>query len=114
MAPPTQVGARLPFFIDQWEILDPPAVLSLVQGVQLEFNDPPPLMHARRAPDSIRGLHPHKQSLLRTEVNALLKKRAIERAPPSVGFYAHLFLVPKKNGKLRPVFNMRPLNQLIS
>lgn len=73
--PPSQVGAHLTFFIDHWEALDPrPSVLSLVWELELEFNAPPPLMHARQAPDLIRGLSSHKQSSLRTEVNTLRKK----------------------------------------
>lgn len=37
----------------------------------------------------------------------------MERGPPSVGFYARSFLIPKKNGKMCPVFNMKPLNHSI-
>lgn len=48
------------------------------------------------------------------EVADLLRKRAIERAPAQLGFYALIFLVPKKSGKMRPVFNMKPLNRYIS
>ncbi len=29
----------------------------------------------------------------------------------SPGYYSHLFLVPKKNGKYRPVIDLSPLNR---
>jgi hypothetical protein len=29
---------------------------------------------------------------------------------PPTGFYSTLFLVPKKNDKMRPVINLKPLN----
>lgn len=43
----------------------------------------------------------------------LLRKDAIETVPLheiNSGFYSTFFLVPKKNGKMRPVINLRPLN----
>ena len=49
---------------------------------------------------------------LQQEVNSLLAKQAIERVrqPESLGFYSRVFLVPKKNRKLRPLISLRPLN----
>lgn len=89
-------------------------MLSLVSEVQLEFNAAPQLMHAVQAPDSVVGVAPPKNLLLSKEVSDLLCKRAIESAPAQIGFYAHIFLVLKKNGKMRLVFNMKPLNRFIS
>lgn len=43
----------------------------------------------------------------------MLEKKATEWAQPSLGFYAQVFLVPKKNGKQRPVFKVKPLNAFI-
>ncbi len=48
-----------------------------------------------------------------TEVMNLLKKGAIEIVPPAQcqsGFYSHYFLVPKKDGGLRPILDLRLLN----
>lgn len=73
----------------------------------LEFTAPPPLMHAAHMPDSASGLYSEKHALLKQEIHTLLKKRAVERALPSIGFYARIFLVPKKYGKLQPVFKMK-------
>lgn len=84
-----------------------------MKGIHLEFESPPTLMHPRSAPDSSKGIPAHKVATLEVEVQSLLSKRAIEHASPRVGFYARIFLVLKKNGKLRPVFNMKLLNRFI-
>jgi hypothetical protein len=47
------------------------------------------------------------------EVKKLLGKGAIELVPPgqeSQGFYSTFFIVPKKDGGLRPILNLKPLN----
>ena len=58
---------------------------------------------------------PTTMGMLQQEVDLLLAKQAIERVhhPESLGFYSRVFLAPKKNGKLRPVINLCPLNQCI-
>lgn len=45
----------------------------------------------------------------------LLRKRAVERVinTSSPGFYSRLFLVPKKNGKWRPVIDLSTLNSFV-
>ena len=51
--------------------------------------------------------------VLRAEVMTLLKKGAIEIVSPSEsesGFYSRYFLVPKKDGGLRPILDLRLLN----
>jgi hypothetical protein len=58
---------------------------------------------------------PHQDVLLE-EVNQLLKKRAIEPVPQELesdGFYSTFFLVPKKPKGLRPILNLKPLNQCL-
>jgi len=42
----------------------------------------------------------------------MLQKNAIEEVlgDPGLGFYSRIFLVPKKNGKLRPVIDLKRLN----
>ena len=54
--------------------------------------------------------------LLQNEIAQLLKKRAVERVRnlATLGFYSRLFLVPKKNGKLRPVKDLSLLNRYIN
>ena len=50
------------------------------------------------------------------EVQAMLKKGAVIELPKQErgkGFYSSLFLVPKKGGGMRPVINLKALNEFI-
>ena len=53
--------------------------------------------------------------VLQEEIDALLTKRAVEpvREVSSPGFYSRLFLVKKKNGKMRPVIDLSSLNKFL-
>ena len=53
-----------------------------------------------------------KIQLIDTEVEELLLKRAVTRvAACKEEFISNIFLVPKKTGDMRPVINLKPLNQ---
>ncbi|KAK3092798.1 hypothetical protein FSP39_007315 [Pinctada imbricata] len=50
------------------------------------------------------------------EIQSLLEKNAIERVPrdqEGLGFYSTFFIVPKKDGGLRPILNLRKLNSYL-
>jgi len=76
----------------------------------IELVDRPPIGPWRASFDSRNGLGETKAQALEGEINSLLEKKAIQPAPKGPGFYAKVFLVPKKGGKWRPVFNLKPLN----
>jgi hypothetical protein len=55
---------------------------------------------------------PQQRKLLRQEIAQLLAKKAIEPVTDgSPGFQSSLFVIPKRNGGYRPVFNLKRLNQ---
>lgn len=55
-----------------------------------------------------------EKTILKQEINTLLKKRAIEVIPDSQAkFVSKLFLIQKKSGDYRPVVNLKPLNHFI-
>ncbi len=112
--PQVPVGGRLAHFVDKWEeITDDTYVLSIVRkGYVIPFHTPPTL--------SIKPVcFPVKDSthtsLLLSVVDELLEKKAVEIVADqrSPGFYSRLFLVKKKNGKLRPVIDLSPLNKCV-
>ena len=54
--------------------------------------------------------------VLHSEVSSLLAKGAIKIVPASQsesGFYSRYFLVPKKDGGLRPILDLRHLNRAL-
>ena len=89
-------------------------VLTIVQkGFLIPFHHKPPLSRhpvlTSPPADRIRF------QLLQDEVQSLLDKDAIEVVfnHSSPGFYSRLFLVTKKNGKLRPVIDLSSLNNFV-
>ena len=89
-------------------------VLSVVldqdtrNGFRIPFRLTPPLLSVWIS------LSQSSSPLLQEEIAELLQKRAVERVKgPTLGFYSWLLLVPKKNGKLRPVLDLSIPNQHI-
>jgi hypothetical protein len=88
-----------------------PQLLQAVEGYYPPFTSPPPLSFLRE-----RFSTPSQGSnnpLIDAEVAALLEKGAIEEValhPPPLGYISNIFLVQKKNGKMRPVINLKKLN----
>ena len=56
--------------------------------------------------------HSSKERLaISAEIQSLLSKGAVEEAIPQIDqFTNRLFVIPKKDGSLQPVINLRPLN----
>ena len=67
--------------------------------------DPIPFVSCSRC--SIKG-----KALLR-EVRSFIDKGAVKLAPPSPGFYSHLFVVWKTSGSWRPVIDLSLLNKFV-
>ncbi len=62
-------------------------------------------------------MHPEQGRVMEQEVHSLLVKEAIERVPQpdrESGFYSRYFVVPKKDGGLRPILDLRHLNRSLS
>ncbi len=99
----------LSHFFHEWERL--PWVLRTIRsGYTLQFGKNPPRFD---------GVHltvvnsASKASVLRQELSSLLQKGAIEEVPQSdieQGFFSRYFLVPKRDGGLRPILDLRHLN----
>ena len=108
--PNIPVGGRLAHFAQNWtEITDDKWVLSLVRkGYRIPFLERPNL-----SPNPIFFQQPLSQHL-EEEVASLLSKGAVEEIIPECpGYYSRIFLVPKKNGKLRLMIDLSVLNHFI-
>ena len=100
-------------FIPTWEAAfgpDASALQNLYRGVSVSFKaHGPPLTR-----DSVKFACRSSRQQVSVAVQALLDKKVIVpvRDKSSLGFYSRLFLVPKRNGELRPVFDLTVLNRL--
>ena len=104
------VGGRLAHFAQNWaKITDDKWVLSLVRnGYRIPFLERPIL-----SPDPIFFQQPRSQHL-EEEVASLLSKGAVEEIILECpGYYSRIFLVPKKNGKLRLIIDLSLLNHFV-
>ena len=107
--PNIPVGGRLAHFAQNWaEITDDKWVLSLIRkGYRIPFKERPIL--------SPNPTFQQPQSLqLEEEVASLFSKGAVEEIIPECpGYYSRIFLVPKKNGKLRLIIDLSVLNRSV-
>ena len=89
--------------VSQW-------VLHTVErGYAIQFGRPPPKFNG--VTPTVVG--PQQALVMEQEVNTLLRKEAIEVVPPldrESGFYSRYFIVPKKDGGLRLILDLRQLN----
>ena len=108
LQPDLPVGGRLSAFLPFWRILtQDPWVLSVIErGYTFQFKRFPRLTGKRVTRSNV--------SELCEEVAGLLQKCAVEPVPPDQlgkGFYSTYFVVPKKDGGLRPILNLKPFNK---
>ncbi len=100
---------------EAWQAI--PGVSDWVMGIikrgySLQFARRPPRFSGVVS-TSVQG---ENARVPRSEVMTLLEKRAIERVPPAQSessFYSRYFLVPKKDGGLRPILDLRRLNHAL-
>lgn len=98
--------------MEAWEkITSNQWILQVVSGYKLEFIAQP---HQSHRPVSVET--GRQAQLVSGEIGKLLEKGAIQevRGDTQEGFFSRVFLVPKKDGQVRPVLNLRPLNQFLS
>ncbi len=108
------MGVLRPFkeFWAMWERL--PDILqwilrTIYYGYTIQF---------RKGPPPFRGIIPtivssKETAVLGQELSSLLRKEVIEKVHPSQtksGFYSRYFVVPKKDGGLQPILDLRRLN----
>ncbi|XP_060741844.1 uncharacterized protein LOC132856323 [Tachysurus vachellii] len=89
--------------VSQW-VLD-----TVERGYRIQFSSRPPGFQGM-LPTIVGG---HQAVFLQEELCSLLEKGAIEHVPlpeQDSGFYSRYFVVPKKDGGLRPILDLRALN----
>ncbi|KAI2653857.1 Transposon Ty3-G Gag-Pol polyprotein [Labeo rohita] len=85
---------------------------TVERGYRIQFGAPPPPFNG--VSPTLVG--PEQGLVMEQEVATLLRKEAIEVVPPlerESGFYSRYFIVPKKDGGLRPILDLRLLNRSV-
>ena len=111
LRPALPLAGRLTHFLQFWKAITTDQwVLQIIEfGYRLDFAGSPPSSGVR-----VTTLRGDSQSVLMEEVEGLLEKCAIELVPPGQekdGFYSTYFVVPKKDGGIRPILNLKLFNQ---
>ena len=79
-------------------------------GYRLQFTSTP----CQGSPQRTPHFDQHKAHILTQEVQDLVSKGAILKAPRDHrGFVSPIFLTPKADGPWRPVINLKALNRLV-
>ena len=112
---PGPVGGRLALFPTVWQDkvpTDRTVVQWAQKGLRLVWDDQRPPTRSSPWPFPL-PTDQDKLQLLEQEMSALVTKRAIEEVTNPKGFYSLVFLVPKKSGGWRPVFDLSQLNRFL-
>ncbi|CAJ0968537.1 unnamed protein product [Ranitomeya imitator] len=110
----TRVGGRLLLFQQAWlSVIHDEWVRDLVSsGYKIEFSAPPP---TRFFPSRLPSSGAQSRALL-CAIHSLRKSGVIVPVPEHErfnGFYSDLFVVPKKDGKVRPILDLKLLNKCV-
>ncbi len=98
-----------------WKLLpniSPWVERTVEKGYRIQFAYRPPCFNGVVS----TSVKPERVHLLTQELQALLDKGAIEHVPlpdRESGYYSRYFLVPKKDGGLRPILDLRGLNRYL-
>ena len=110
------VGGRLRQFLPEWEKHGShQLIVGLIRdGYKLPFREHPNLSRVPCIISSYAGFD--KQNALWASIQHLLQKGAVEvvHTPESLGFYSHLFLVPKPGNHWRPVIDLSSLKKFLA
>ena len=102
---------KLQFHTEKWhQLTNDPLVLEAISGYKIHFDIIP---YQVTAPNEI-PFQGEQWHIVNSEVTELISKGAVVPCQSEPGeFISTLFIVPKKNGKFRPVINLRYLNHYV-
>ncbi|CAK1578823.1 unnamed protein product [Parnassius mnemosyne] len=103
-------GGRLLKFVEVWKREGAPfSILQIIKGYTIPFVKKPPLM-----PFHPKILTKFETKNLDSEIRTLIKQKVIENSSIQTGFLSTMFPVPKHNGKVRPIINLKGLNRYLT
>jgi ribonuclease HI len=110
------VGGRLQLFSQQWmEMGASPYIVEVLRGgYKIPFLDLPKMTYSPCMES--KSNNPKKDLLLEEQFQDLIQKQVLEEVPgPYYGpsYFSLIFMVPKPNGKWRPIIDLKKLNKHI-
>ena len=106
------LGGRLEAFRENWEMItNDQKFLDSISGYKIEFQEQP----IQKRPPKQKKLSQQETQILNAEIEEMLTKKAVEVVQTATEnhFVSHLFVRPKKDGGMRPIFNLKALNQFV-
>ncbi|XP_031344841.1 uncharacterized protein LOC116171931 [Photinus pyralis] len=99
-------GGRLQKFVNSWiSARAPDAILKTVLGYSIPFVKRPPLIRF-----SGKHLYHFASHGLSQEIEIMRQQGILQPSAHTTGFLSRMFAVPKSDGTLRPVLNLKRLN----
>ncbi len=104
-------AGRIKHFLPAWmELTSDQWILQSITGYQIEFIHQPWQI---KVPNQIR-MNIEQQKITNDEIMGMLTKGAIKKVQQChQQFISTIFIVPKKTGGFRPVFNLKRLNRFV-
>jgi hypothetical protein len=115
LSPPNTVDGKIGGLVGQaianWsKITSDKVILNMVRGCPIQFIGEPPKNSLAFQP----RFSSQETELITDEIRKMVEKGAIVQVEPEDGqFLGHIFLRPKRDGSMRPIFNLKQLNQWI-
>lgn len=105
-------GGQLREFQAQWKKLGAPiAILKIISGYTIPFVAKPPPIPLQ---ENLERFATSLSHVMTKELKNLLIQGVVEKCLSKTGFLSRLFLIPKTNGKLRQIFDLRRLNYFLN
>ena len=105
------LAGRVSHFLPNWQaITQDKWVLDTIKGYRIEFLGNP----CQKGKPPQLSFTEKEEECMQEEIQSMLDKQAISVAgASSESFFSQMFLVPKKDGRQRPVTNFKRLNQSV-
>ena len=107
-----QYGGRLKHYLHNWKkYTTDQTILETVSSCYIEFDNAPVQAYAARE----LKFNETEKIAMNNEIQALLRGGVIEKSVHEPGEYVgHVFSRPKKDGSLRVILNLKPLNEFVT
>lgn len=98
-------AGQLQNYHSRWRMLGaPPYILKIISGYRIPFKMKPPLCQPHQQNQTIFSPE------MSTIITEMLSKGVIIEAKRTASFISSIFLRPKSDGTMRPIFNLKKLN----